>query len=79
MLALTQTGRQSDKNLLASDAPPCQVGTVPDNAITALLGETGSIRSRRSNRPGNSQAKGPQGVDCTLERGPFPKRAKPKG
>jgi hypothetical protein len=44
-----------------------------------LLGETGSIRCRRSNRPGNSQANGPQGVDCTLERGLFPKRAEPKG
>ncbi len=77
--ASMRAGRPSDNYLFHSDAASCQAWGPPDNANMTLLGETGSVRCRRSNRPGNSQAKGPQGVDCTLERGPFPKRTKPKG
>ncbi len=38
---------------------PCQVAPSSHNERNISLGETASMRRRRSNRPGNSQAKGP--------------------
>jgi hypothetical protein len=48
-------------------------------SLASSLGETASLRCRRSNRPGNSQAKGPPVTTKLWREATFDKDGSPKG
>jgi len=48
-------------------------------SVASSLGETASMRCRRSNRPGNSQAKGPAVTTELWREATFHKDGSPKG